>query len=214
MGEARQFWPVSKCQTGTPVLESSAVSVPPLSPKNTRPPAVASVPEPPPPPLGNGYSHAFKPVWISMAPIKLRRSPCRSPKDPPKNRWPICGGVGSLRIAEQSSESRTKNSLNAGSRDTEGHFWVPVWHVSVPSTLVSARSVKTGRPSLPYPVVQFCLTMGVASSSSPLVRSSTKKKPFTSECNINLRGRPSHGSSSRMSGPLESQSWVSCGVNW
>src|SRR5271157_81295 len=155
MGEARQSWPVSKCQTGIPVLESSAVNVPPLSPKNTSPPAVASVPEPPKPPPANGYSHTFEPVRISMARMKLRLPPCRSPKDPPKNRWPISGGVGSLRIAEQPSESRTKNNFDARSKATEGHFWVPVTQVTSPSTVVSARSVKTGRPSLPYPVVQF-----------------------------------------------------------
>src|ERR1019366_6442108 len=155
MGEARQSWPVSKCQVGVPVLESSTVNVPPLSPKNTSPPAVASVPEPPKPPPSNGYSHAFEPLCISMALLKLRLPPCRSPKDPPKNRWPISGGVGSLRTAEQPWESRTKNNFDAGSKDTEGHFWVPVAHVTVPSILVSARSVRTGRPSLPYPVVQF-----------------------------------------------------------
>src|ERR1019366_6567847 len=155
MGEARQSWPVSKCQTGIPVLESSAVNVPPLSLKTTSPPAVASVPEPPKPALSSGYSQALEPVWKSMARIKLWLPPWRSPKDPPKNRWPISGGVGSLRMAEQPEESRTKNNFDAGSKDTEGHFWVPVAHVTVPSTLVSARSAKIGRPSLPYPVVQF-----------------------------------------------------------
>src|ERR1039458_5698382 len=84
MGEARHDWPVSKCQTGIPVLESSAVNVPPLSPKKTSPPAVASVPEPPQPPLSSGYSHTFEPVWMSTARIKLRLLP-GGPKSPPRS---------------------------------------------------------------------------------------------------------------------------------
>src|ERR1035437_2652104 len=210
MGEALQAWPVSKCQIGMPVFESRAVKVPPVSPKNTSPPAVASVPDPPP--FSSGYSQAFRPVRMSTAWMKLWLSPC-CPPEPPKNRSPIFGGVGSFRTNQHSSVTRVKYNFVDGSKEADAHFAAPVWHVSVPSSVVSKCSVTTGRPSFPYPVVQFCLPSGVASSNSPFVRSRTKKNPFTSACTSSLLGLPSHCSSARINGPLASQSCVSCGVN-
>src|SRR4051812_12640248 len=121
MGEARQFWPVSKCQMGVPVLASKAVKVPPERPMKRSLPAVASRPVPPKPPAVKGNSQAFAPVRMSIARMVVWPPGPREPKEPPKKRCPIWGGVGSLRGAAQLSERRTNIHFKDGSRAVDDH---------------------------------------------------------------------------------------------
>src|SRR5436190_2096500 len=89
MGEACQRALSGKCHSGLPLLASSAPNEPSSSPKNSRPPAVASTPPQASPGPCCSTCHTILPVLGSMARRYLRGVSLSTRLDaPPMKDWP------------------------------------------------------------------------------------------------------------------------------
>src|SRR5580693_50821 len=71
-----------------------------------------------------------------------------------------------------------------------------------------------GRPLASSPLAQFVFTKGAPEMNSPVMRSSTQKKPFFDACVITFRGLPLIVRSSSINCCTLSKSQLSLGVVW